>query len=238
MIKAVIFDFDDTLEKYKLAKHYAEKEVEKYFYKKHRIKNAAKLLDDLDLHYTIKGRTKKDVGLYKRELWFKDIFDKLKIKPKKGEIRRLTKLYWDSVEKKVILMPNTKKILEKLKKRFKLAVISDSDGSRATKIKRLWKLGITRLFDLIVTGDDVKTTKPDKRFYSAVFKRLKVKPKECVMVGDKPEYDLQLAKKLGLKTIWLVYGDWAEHEKNKKFWYVDYKITKLSDLTKIEGLTT
>jgi len=230
MIKAIIFDFDDTLEKYKIAKHYAEKEIGKYFYKKYQIKNAAKLLDNLDLHYTIKGRTKKDAGLYKRELWFKDIFNRFKIKPKKGEIEKLVKLYWASVEKKALLMPDTRKVLEKLKKRFKLAVISDSDGSRAIKIKRLGKLGITRLFDLIVTGDDVKTTKPDKRFYSAVFKRLKIKASECVMVGDKPEYDLQLAKKLGLKTIWFVYGDWAEHEKKKKFGYVDYKIKSLDKI--------
>jgi len=233
MIKAIIFDFDDTLEKYKAAKHYAEKQISKHFYSNYKVKGVAKLLDNLDLHYTIKGRTKKDVGLYKRELWFKDIFGKLKIKPKKGEIRELVKLYWNSVEGKATLMSNTRDVLEKLKKRFKLAIISDSDGSRAIKIRRLEKLGITRLFDLIITGEDVKTTKPDKRFYSSVFRRLKVKSSECVMVGDKPEYDLQLAKKLGLKTVWFVYGDWAEHEKNKKFWYVDYKVKRLEQLLRI-----
>ena len=181
----------------------------------------------------IKGRTKKDIRLYHRELWFHDFFYRIGIKPKKAEIKKLVNFYWKSIQEKAKLMPHTKKVLVRLKKELKLIVISDSDGNKAIKLKRLRKLGVFGLFDLVITGDDVNTTKPDERFYTAAFKKLKVRPSECVMVGDKPEYDLKLAKKLGMKTVWFVYGDWAEHEKNKKFNYVDYKIKRLDELISI-----
>ncbi len=233
MIKVIIFDFDDTLEKYDIAKHYAERRIDRYFSKIYGIKNIAKLLRDIDLFYTIEGKTRKDVSLYRRELWFKDIFHKLKIKPKKDEIKKLVNLYWNSIYEKITLMPNTKNVLRTLKKKFKLAIISDSDGNKTIKTRRLMKLGIIRFFDVVVTGDDIKTTKPDKKFYFMIFKKLKVRPFECVIVGDKPEYDLEVAKKLGLTTVWFVYGDWAKREKRKHFKYVDFKINSLKELIKL-----
>jgi FMN phosphatase YigB (HAD superfamily) len=51
-----------------------------------------------------------------------------------------------------------------------------------------------------------------------------------MMVGDKPEADLKLAKKLGMKTVWIVKGDWALKRKNKRFSYVDCRINSLKQL--------
>jgi len=232
-VKAIIFDFDDTLERYKPAKHHAEDEVGEYFYKKYNIKHVAEMFDNIDMSYTIKGMREKNIRLYKRELWFKTLFERLGMKPKRNEIKKLCDIYWKAIQNHAAMMPDAKQVLSKLKKNFKLVIMSDSDGNKKTKMKRLRKLGVVNYFDLIVTGDDVKTTKPDKRFYDYIFRKLKIKSCDCVMVGDKPEFDLKLAKKLGMKTVWFVYGDWAEHKKNKKLKYVDHKVKHLKQLHKI-----
>ena len=155
------------------------------------------------------------------------------MKPAKGEIKKLINVYWNALESKVRPMPYAKQVLARLKRDYKLVIISDSDGSKEIKMKRLRKLGVVKYFDLIVTGDDVNSTKPDKKFYDFVFRKLKIKQRDCIMVGDKPEFDLKLAKKLGMKTVWLVYGDWAEKEKGKRFGYVDHEIRDLRKLVDI-----
>ena len=120
-----------------------------------------------------------------------------------------------------------------MKKRYKIVVMSDSDGSRKLKVDRIKNVGIYDAVDLIVLGGDVKINKPSRKFYDYIFKRLKVKACDCVMVGDKPEVDLKLAKKLGMETVWIKKGSWARKLKGKKFSYVDHSISDFGNLRKI-----
>jgi FMN phosphatase YigB (HAD superfamily) len=47
--------------------------------------------------------------------------------------------------------------------------------------------------------------KPDKKYYDAVKSSLKIPFEEMLVVGDSFENDLDLPKKLGMKTV-LVFG--------------------------------
>ena len=128
------------------------------------------------------------------------------------------------------MMPHAIEIIKYLKTKYKIAIMSDSDGSKQIKLERIRTLGVENLFDAIVTSDDINQNKPNKKFYDKIFKKFDVAPEDCMMFGDKPEVDLQLAKKLGMETVWVIHGNWAADLKNNTFDYIDHKVENLRQL--------
>lgn len=240
MNKAIIFDFDDTLGDFRKVKRYAESVLGKYinkkYGKKYKIsrKKFCKEFDNLDYKFVDIGKRLKELAFYNRILWLEQFFMNHDIDVSDKEIIKLVKLYWNAVNTKINLLPHAKEILIYLKnKGYKLAMLSDGDGTRTLKMDRINHTKITKYFDIIVTGDDINSTKPDIKFYKKILNKIKVKPKECIMVGDKPPFDLELAKKLGMKTIWIKYGRFYERNKKKRFDYVDYEIKDLKEIMKL-----
>ncbi|MBW3015212.1 HAD family hydrolase [Candidatus Woesearchaeota archaeon] len=228
MIKAIIFDFDNTLEDFKSVKRRAELKVGKYLSKKFNLNLSlfVSTFEEVDLYFSHKGAKINDIRVYDRAFWFKETFKRLKFTQKlsKNEINLLSSMYWRYINKNAKSIKGVKPALVKLNKKFKLIIMSDSDGSRKIKIDRIKNCGIYKYISYILLGDDVKANKPDIKFYKKIFKRYNLKPSECIMVGDKPEVDLKLAKSIGMFTVWIRFGAWSSQLKDKHFRYVDHEI--------------
>lgn len=128
--------------------------------------------------------------------------------------------------------PNTVSTLSYLKsKRFKLAVVSDAP--RLMAWMRLVSLGLDKYFDVVVTAADVRKQKTSTAPFKSALKKLKVKPNEALMVGDRIERDILTAKKLGILTCYAAYGevDKKKIAKGKKM--ADYCINDLIELKRI-----
>ena len=95
--------------------------------------------------------------------------------------------------------------LKKLRRqRLKLAIVSDAPRMRAWL--RLVDMGIQNLFDAVVCFEDTGKYKHTGLPFKRALKLLKLKPAQCLMVGDWPERDIVGAKKLGIRTIFARYG--------------------------------
>ena len=72
--------------------------------------------------------------------------------------------------------------------------------------------GLLDAFDILVTGDDVKVSKPDPEGYRLAIKRLKVKPGEAVAIEDSAT-GLVAAQRAGLRVVAVTAvkpaGDWT-----------------------------
>lgn len=123
--------------------------------------------------------------------------------------------------------PHVSEVLFELKKRgIKLAIVSDAPRLKAWI--RLVSMKINHLFDVVVTFEDTKEFKPSTKPFEISFKKLKVKPQECLMVGDRPERDITGAKKLGMNTCFAKYGN-----PNGKAAGADYEIIDIRELLDI-----
>ncbi len=97
---------------------------------------------------------------------------------------------------------NAGKILKYVKEKgYKTAVVSNTQSNIARDI--LGRRGLLQYFDAVVGGDMVKKGKPDPEMLVLAAKKLKVKPEECIMVGD-TVYDKEAAEKAG--TGFIHYG--------------------------------
>ena len=125
--------------------------------------------------------------------------------------------------------PHVAEVLLELKKRgIKLAIVSDAPRLKAWI--RLVSMKINHLFDVVITFDDTNELKPSIIPFKAAFKKLRLKPCECLMVGDRPERDIDGAKKLGMLTCFAKYGN------PKAKGNADYEINDIKELLEIVEL--
>ena len=99
------------------------------------------------------------------------------------------------------LYPCIDDVLERLSKRYVLALISNTMSDQPRLI--LERTGLARHFDVIVCSRDLGVRKPNPRIFEHVLGRLGVDPDEAVHVGDSVEADIEGASKAGLTPIWI-----------------------------------
>ena len=123
--------------------------------------------------------------------------------------------------------PNIDYVLLKLKScGIKLGIITDAPKLKAWI--RLASMKLSNYFDAVVAFEDTKQLKPSKLPFEVTLKKLKLKPQECLMVGDWPERDIKGAKAMGMKTCFARYGN-PEIKKS----YADYEIDDIKMLLDI-----
>ncbi|MFH1174319.1 MAG: HAD family hydrolase [archaeon] len=201
MISAVIFDFDDTLERWSPAEAEADAQVASLAAKQYGLTQKA----FLDAFNAAKAKyvhkTKRPIDM-SRETWISTALHTLNADYDIPEVKSLEDAYWKKILEVSTLFPGTIEILQELSTQYTLCMFSDSDGYKPIKLERIKKLCIDQFFKKIVTSDDVFANKPDPAGWRLIMKQLQLRPQEIAMVGDHPEMDLLPAKQLGMKTIW------------------------------------
>ena len=87
---------------------------------------------------------------------------------------------------------------------LKLGILSDAPSREAWI--RMYILKIHKIFDEVVTFNDTGFHKPAKEPFIKIKELLGVEFHECLMVGDWPERDIKGAKQFGMKTAFAKYG--------------------------------
>jgi len=219
MIKAVIFDLDNTL-------------IDFMKMKKHSCSAAIDAMIGSGLNVEHDKGIKVLFGLYdKYGLEEKTIFQKF-LKKLTGKIDYRILASGIVAYRRVRIgflepYPNADYVLLKLKdKGIKLGIVTDAPKLKAWI--RLASMKLTNYFDVVVTFEDTKQHKPSKLPFEAALRKLKLKPQECLMVGDWPERDIKGAKALGMQTCFARYGN----PKIKKSG-ADFEINNLKALLEI-----
>ena len=64
------------------------------------------------------------------------------------------------------------------------------------------QIGITNLFDVIVTQDDVENSKPAPDLFLLAAEKMKVKPEKCLVFEDS-QLGIEAAKKAGMQSVYV-----------------------------------
>ena len=120
-------------------------------------------------------------------------------------------------------------LLELKKRDYELAIVTDAPIMEAWM--RIASLKLDDFFEVVITKGDVRKQKTSTIPFKAALKKLNLKPEEAMMVGDRISRDINVAKKLGLHTIYARYGDENPAEKGKSG--ADYEINDISEILNI-----
>lgn len=114
--------------------------------------------------------------------------------------------------KHFLLVPGAREMLQQLKGRYPMAVVSARD-ERSTHLF-LEQFDLLPFFDVIVTAITARHTKPfpDPIYYAA--QKMGVQPTECLMVGDTP-VDIRAGVAAGAQTVGVLCGFGEENELRK-----------------------
>ena len=96
------------------------------------------------------------------------------------------------------LYPEVPGVLEQLRSRFQLAVISNFDGRLRFILEHL---GISTFFAHIFISSEIGADKPDPEIFRRALKLIDLKPNEVLHVGDDPERDWKAASAAGLSVF-------------------------------------
>ena len=221
MIKALLFDIDNTLiDFWKMKQKSCEAAVDSMIAAGLNIeRNEA--LKDLFLLYDQYG------------IEYKEIFEKL-IKQTKGQVDyRIVAhgiiAYRKLRESQLIPYPGTIPTLIELKKKYKLAIVSDAP--RLNAWFRLVALNIDEFFNVVITAADVRKQKIYAAPFKAALKKLGIKPDEALMIGDRVKRDIETAKKLGIKTCYARYGERNPLKNGESG--ADFEINNIKEILKL-----
>lgn len=220
MIKAVVFDLDNTLVDFMAMKRQA-------------IDAAIHAMRDAGLRLSTEEVQKRIDLIYKeRGIEFQNVFDQLLYD-------EFSKIDYKILSAGVIAYRRAREaalvpyqhvyltLIELTKMHLKLGVVSDAPAREAWL--RLCYLNLHHIFDAVVTFDDSGKRKPDPMPFKKILEKLKVKPEESLMVGDWAERDVVGAAQVGMKTVFARYGDTF----GTVISHADYEIDDIAEVTDI-----
>jgi putative hydrolase of the HAD superfamily len=220
MIKAIIFDLDNTLVDFMRMKDRA-------------IEGSIRAMIDAGLEYPPAEIKQKIDEIYvEKGIEYQQVFDillhKLIGKIDHKILSSGIVAYRTAREAELNTYPKVVPTLVSLiKLGIKLGVVSDAPSREAWL--RLSYIGLHHMFDEIVTFDDTHERKPSPVPFNMILKRLNVEPQYSLMVGDWAERDVVGAKNIGMKTAFARYGDTFD----TKHHGADYEINDIAELVEI-----
>ena len=123
----------------------------------------------------------------------------------------------------------TSTLMELVRRGVKLAVLSDAPSREAWL--RLCHVGLHQIISKAVTFDDTGERKPSPKPFMKVLEMLGVEPHEALMVGDWAERDIVGARSVGMRTAFARYGDTFDTKDHG----ADYDLKDISELLAIVG---
>lgn len=152
----------------------------------------------------------------------------------KGDIEALkffglTKTPWHFEDEK--LYEEAEAVLNALcEKGYSIGVIANQ--ALGTE-KRLENWGLMKYIKLVIASAEEGVAKPDSEIFLRALKRADCLPENSVMIGDRIDNDIEPAKKLGMKTIWVRQGFSIYQQPINEYQKADYVVDSLWDIMEI-----
>ncbi len=119
-------------------------------------------------------------------------------------IERGVEAYFAAFYSNCRLIPGTLEMLETLKARYRLGLLSNLTHAPAGR-EILGRLGLRPFFDVVLISGELGYRKPHPLAFERLVASLGVAREEMLYVGDDPDSDVSGAMKAGIRPVWTTY---------------------------------
>jgi HAD superfamily hydrolase (TIGR01549 family) len=214
MIKAIIFDFGQTLVDSAQGFRAAEKQVQKRIY-------ADLGVPSWDSFMSIYRGVRKEfqaTSIFSRKAIWQEVYRNHCHMPNENRLESWETAYWEKVKEHTRIFPETEKVLRKLGNDYRLGLITNTQGQTTGGKHRLGAYpDLEAFFEvIIVAGEDWIPTKPDPEPFRLCLEKLDLPAHEAIYVGDDWRIDVCGSREAGLHPVWLkhhtVNRNWPDVE--------------------------
>jgi putative hydrolase of the HAD superfamily len=209
MIRAIVFDFGQTLVDSADGFRTAEKETQR---KALAALGPAAGEEFLTVYREIRSRfhARSD---FSRKRILEAVFRHFGREPDAPFLERWETEYWEKIKAMTRIFPETEAVLTALKGRYHLALITNAQGQTEAGKHRIGNYPeLTRFFEVIVVaGEGGVPPKPDPLPFRLCLKRLGSEPDETVYVGDDWRIDICGSEAAGMHAVWLKHHSLRRH---------------------------
>lgn len=228
-IKAVLFDFGQTLADSSQGFRTAEAEAQKRLFS-YLGKNS---WDDFITIYRQIRKTRQDSSDFSRKDMWVQVCSRYGAASDRLLFEQWEKDYWNTVEERTELFPEALSTLKELAARYRLALITNTQGQEQSGNHRISRFpSLKQLFrEIIVAGGGGLPPKPHPAPFRHCLTRMDLFPREVVFVGDDWRIDICGAGSIGMQPIWL------KHHSVKRNWpSVKASVPVITSLEELLGL--
>ena len=229
MVKAVIFDFGQTLVDSADGFRTAEREAQD------RIHAALEGVDRdrfIDVYRRVRKAHHERSRLSRREIW-RSVCDALDRRIDERRLVAWESEYWERVNALTRVFPEAMTTLDALRTTHRLALISNTQGQAGSGGHRLSAFpDLERAFErIVIAGENGIPAKPDAEPFLRCLRQMKLEPGECFYVGDDYRFDVCGARDVGMRPVWL------KHRSVGRNWPdVDTDVPVITSLDELPGL--
>ena len=114
-------------------------------------------------------------------------------------------IYLQHFIKSTICFSGVEEVIRYLYGKVRLGIVTNAYNSEEQK-RRVDNTGIAGYFDDIVVCADIGVYKPTKEAFLHLVDKYRLKPFDCLYIGDSEEYDIKGARNAGLYTIKMAHN--------------------------------
>jgi putative hydrolase of the HAD superfamily len=231
-IKAIIFDFGQTLVDASDGFRRAEKEAQNKLFANLSLTLHADFMDN----YRRIRKQLHERSNFSRVLLWREVYYYYCLESDDQLLETWETEYWETVKAHTAIFPETLSVLKRLSSEYQLGLITNTQGQQRSGKHRFSQFPelATHFQIIIVAGENNIPPKPDAQPFKLCLQKLKINPSEAVYIGDDYHIDICGATDAGLHAVWLqhhsVKRSWPEVETSVPI------ITHLDQLRDIERL--
>ena len=200
MIRAVIFDIDNTLYSYTDAHAYARAALLKYASRNFGW-DAAEFTERHDKAMAdVNSRLDDVAAIHNRMIRYQNMLEAAGL-PLEPHALAMYELYWDELMKYSVPSEGAAELMESLKKQG-VRLGAGTDMTARMQFKKLSAMGYLKYLDFMVTSEEAGVEKPARALFSRCVEKAGAAPEECLFIGDNDKKDIAGALGVGMKAAW------------------------------------
>ena len=228
MIKAVIFDIDNTLYSYEHSHEYGMQSLAAYCQRAFGVS-----AEETDACYKkankiMMGRIGSETAAIHNRLMRMQCMLELWDKPLFPHTVNMYDRYWNASIEHSFISPGIIEFMKGLKEHGSCIGIG-TDMTAHIQYRRLEFLNLSPYIDFVVTSEEAGVEKPTPHLFELCVEKAGASASECAFIGDNLTKDVKGAWANGLKGIW--YTKWIEPQEE-----TEYPVIRSFDETDVEEI--